>query len=124
MSSGAAHVSTFVVILVLDAMWLYATGRIDPYVENAETMFFALLSRVLVYAWVMYTVVPSIYCSYDTSFKNVALVGAIKGFTTFGMWNFATVDSFTDVGMPLLDTLWGMALTVAASALTVRVDGR
>lgn len=124
MSSTAAHVSAFLSIMLLDTMWLYVTGRIDPYVENGETIFFALLSRVLVYAWVMYTVVPAIYCSNDTSLKNVAFMGAVKGFTAFGMWNFATVDSFTDVGMPVMDTVWGMALTVAASALTVRVDGR
>ena len=124
MSTSLSHAVTFFTIITLDTIWLWLTGRIEPYLENMETIFFALLSRVLVYAWVMYTVVPAIYCSSDTSAKNIAVTGAIKGFTAFGMWNFATVDSFQDVGMPIVDTIWGMFLTVIASLITVRLDGR
>ena len=121
--SPIVHASVLVTILALDAFWLWLTGRIDPYLENMETIFFAILSRVLVYAWVMYTVIPAIYCSKNFTLSNVCMTGAVKGFTAFGMWNFATVDSFTDVGMPLLDTCWGMILTVIASLVSLHMEG-
>jgi uncharacterized membrane protein len=124
MSSWTSHATALVAIMLLDSMWLALTGRLEPYMENAETMFFAILSRVLVYAWIMYTVIPAIQCSKDYSLPNIISTGAIKGFTAFGMWNFATVDSFQDAWMPIVDTFWGMFLTVTVSVLTLEVDGR
>ena len=114
-SSLSAHLVTLATILVLDFTWLWVTGRLEPYLQNNETIMFALLARCLMFAWVMYTVIPAILCDDDRSLQHILQMCAIKAAVVFGMLNFSMVMSFDDAAMPLLDTFWAMVLTCTAA---------
>jgi len=110
----------FCSVFVLDFLWLLVTNRLQLIDSNYEALFFAVCSRVLVYVWIAYTVIPSIMChEWGVSVKTIAFESVAKGLPTFALWNFANVETFEEAPMPLADTLWGVFMTFAATFISL-----
>lgn len=116
------HTLIFVGVIALDLLWLCATGRFSQTQEPFDWILFSVPSRMLVYLWIAFTVLPAIKCTGDTRPSSIIAQAAMQGIAAFGFWNFATVYSLSDARLPFIDTIWGAVLTVVIALLSVEVE--
>lgn len=116
------HTLIFFGVIALDLLWLFATGRFTQTLETVDAMVFGVLSRILVYLWIAFTVLPAIRCTGDTQPSSVSAQAAMQGIAAFGFWNFANVSSLSDARMPFIDTVWGAVVTVIIALFSVEVE--
>lgn len=120
-----AWVAAFVLILVLDGLWLGLVAR-DFYRAQmgalmADTI--RVVPALMFYLGYPLGLVFLVLRAQARSFKEAALVGAVVGLIAYGsydMTNLAVLRGWP-VALSLVDWFWGTAVSACAGALAWRV---